>query len=71
MLASTAGRNDMSTTMSDREHPLDRVYRALQNQGCGPQWIDGGRAILATCPCCGEPDSLVVQRTDREARIEA
>lgn len=44
------------------------IFDRLRERDCRPEWIDGGRAILADCPGCGGERALVVSRADDEAR---
>jgi len=47
------------STMS--AHALDRIFRALEEHGCSPVWIAGGRGIVADCPSCGDERGLIVE----------
>ena len=43
---------------------LQRVYEALVEKGCDPEWTMNGEAIVATCPCCDEKRGLTVTLDD-------
>ena len=49
---------------------LDRIYRALAERGCDPEWTHDGRGIIATCPCCDGRRALVVESANA-TRAEA
>jgi len=45
---------------------LGRIYRALDEHGCRPEWTHDGRGIVATCPNCGGVRSLHVEVPRRD-----
>ena len=40
---------------------LTKIYRALVERGCKPEWTADGTGIVATCPCCREDRGLIVE----------
>ena len=47
--------------MNRRAESIDRVFARLSELGCDPKLAADGRTIVATCPCCREPDALEVK----------
>jgi hypothetical protein len=40
---------------------LDRIFTALEANGCEPVLTSDGRGIVATCPCCHRARTLIVE----------
>ena len=45
-----------------RPGALRKLYDALDEHDCSPRWLDGGRGIVARCPCSTveEPHDITV-----------
>jgi hypothetical protein len=69
-LAAAVARRRQEAVRGNGPAALDRIFDALEVNGCDPQLTSDGRGIVARCPCCNADRALVVElpKTDEGAQ---